>query len=169
MRAAFFVSWDPNSLASLKMHYRDIDLLIPAQVHAVSDDGAITVIDYENMQNTFKTTPDGAIAVLKEDKLHQWMRSINIEIPMMGLLDNYDGINWRVKEMADMLASPAARKNLQQALVEFAIKSHESGIVVDFEGGAERFTIGVQEICGGMFGRAACGEFEIDGSAAGAR
>lgn len=133
LRAAFFVSWDPNSLASLKMHYRDIDLLIPAQVHAVSDDGAITVIDYENMQNTFKTTPDGAIAVLKEDKLHQWMRSINIEIPMMGLLDNYDGINWRVKEMADMLASPAARKNLQQALVEFAIKSHESGIVVDFE------------------------------------
>src|SRR5260370_41027415 len=27
--AAFFVSLDPNSLASLKKHYKDIDLLIP--------------------------------------------------------------------------------------------------------------------------------------------
>src|SRR5205823_12081152 len=27
VRAAFFVSWDPNSLASLKKHYKDIDLL----------------------------------------------------------------------------------------------------------------------------------------------
>ena len=44
LRAAFFVSWDPNSLASLKKHYRDdklkdIDLLMPEQLHAVSSDG----------------------------------------------------------------------------------------------------------------------------------
>jgi cellulose synthase/poly-beta-1,6-N-acetylglucosamine synthase-like glycosyltransferase/peptidoglycan/xylan/chitin deacetylase (PgdA/CDA1 family)/spore germination protein YaaH len=133
LRAAFFVSWDPNSLAALRAHYKDIDLLIPAQVHAVSADGAITVIDYENAQNTFKTTPDGAIATLKEDKLHQWMKSINIELPMMGLLDNYDGVNWRIKEMADMLGNGAARRSLEQSLVEYATKSHESGIVVDFE------------------------------------
>jgi spore germination protein YaaH len=133
LRAAFFVSWDPNSLASLRNHYKDIDLLIPAQVHAVSGDGAITVIDYENGQNTFKTTPDGAIAVLKEDKLHQWMRSVNVELPMMGLLDNYDGVNWRVKEMANMLGNGVARRNLEQSLVEYVTKSHESGIVVDFE------------------------------------
>ena len=93
-------------------------------------------------QNTFKTTPDGAIAVLKEDKLHQWMRSVNIEIPMMGLLDNYDGINWRVKEMADMLASPAARKNLQQALVELRDQVTRVGNRGGFRRGAERFTVG---------------------------
>ena len=32
----FFVSWDPNSMASLKAHYKDIDLLIPEQLHSVS-------------------------------------------------------------------------------------------------------------------------------------
>jgi peptidoglycan-N-acetylglucosamine deacetylase len=133
LRAAFFVSWDPNSMASLKAHYKDIDLLIPAQVHAVSPEGAITVIDYENGQKTFKTSPDGAIAVLREDKLHQWMKSVNVEIPMMGLLDNYDGVNWRIKEMAELLANPGARRKLQGDLVEFATKFHESGIVVDFE------------------------------------
>src|SRR5260370_30681187 len=38
VRAAFFVTWFPNSLASLKNNYKDIDLLIPEQLHAVSAD-----------------------------------------------------------------------------------------------------------------------------------
>src|SRR5450432_2774756 len=105
LRAAFFVSWDSNSMASLKAHYKDIDLLIPEQLHSVTADGALTTVDYENGQSTTKTTPDQAIAILKEDKLHQWMKSVNIEIPMMGLLNNYDGASWHVKEMADMLSN----------------------------------------------------------------
>jgi len=48
------VSWDPNSLASLKKHYKDIDLLIPEQLHAVSADGALTIVDYERGQYTAK-------------------------------------------------------------------------------------------------------------------
>src|SRR5215469_18063008 len=50
LRAAFFVSWDPNSLASLKKHYKELDLLIPEELHSVSADGAITVVDYERNQ-----------------------------------------------------------------------------------------------------------------------
>jgi len=135
LRAAFFVSWDPNSLASLKKHYKDIDLLIPEQLHAVSADGALTVVDYERAQNTAKATPAEAIAVLKNDKLHQWMKSLNppIELPMMGLLNNYDGVQWRIKEMAQMLANFEARQRLVRDVVEYAVESHESGIVVDFE------------------------------------
>ena len=52
LRAAFFVSWDPNSLASLKKHYKDLDLLMPEQLHAVTPDGAITVVDYERGSET---------------------------------------------------------------------------------------------------------------------
>ncbi len=133
LRAAFFVSWDSNSLASLKSHYKDIDLLLPEQLHSVTSDGALTTVDYENGQSASKTTPDQAIAILKEDKLHQWMKSVNIEIPMMGLLNNYDGTSWHVKEMADMLTNANARHRLQHDLVEYATKSHESGIVVDLE------------------------------------
>src|SRR5437870_12664537 len=75
LRAAFFVSWDPNSLASLKKHYKDIDLLIPEQLHAVSADGALTVVDYEHGQNTVKASPSAATAVLKADTPHQRMKS----------------------------------------------------------------------------------------------
>jgi len=135
LRAAFFVSWDPNSLASLKKHYKDIDLLIPEQLHAVSADGALTIVDYERGQYTAKATPAEAISILKDDKLHQWMKSFNppIELPMMGMLNNYDGVEWRIKEMAQMLANPVARQRLVQDVVEYAVESHEAGIVVDFE------------------------------------
>ncbi|OLD18772.1 MAG: hypothetical protein AUI91_09935 [Acidobacteria bacterium 13_1_40CM_3_56_11] len=135
LRAAFFVSWDPNSLASLKKHYKDIDLLIPEQLHAVSADGALTIVDYERGQNTTKATPAEAISILKDDKLHQWMKSFNppIELPMMGMLNNYDGVEWRIKEMAQMLANPVARRRLVRDVVEYAVASHEAGIVVDFE------------------------------------
>jgi len=52
-----FVSWDPNSLASLKKHYKDIDLLIPEQLHAVSADGALTIVDTSAANTLQKTTP----------------------------------------------------------------------------------------------------------------
>src|SRR5713101_3925488 len=135
LRAAFFVSWDANSLASLKKHYKDIDLLIPEQLHAVTPDGALTIVDYERGQNTVKASPAEAISLLKDDKLHQWMKSFNppIELPMMGLVNNYDGVEWRIKEMAQLLASPAARRNLARDIVEYAVESHQAGIVVDFE------------------------------------
>jgi hypothetical protein len=135
VRAAFFVSWDPNSLASLKKHYKDIDLLIPEQLHAVTADGAITIVDYEHGQNRAKVSPPEGVALLKDDKLHQWMKSLNppIELPMMGLLNNYDGVQWRVTEMVQMLANSKARQSLVRDVVEFAVESHEAGIVVDFE------------------------------------
>lgn len=136
VRAAFFVSWDPNSLASLKKHYKDLDLLIPEQLHAVSPDGAMTVVDYEHGQQRIKASPAEAITVLKDDKLHQWMKSVKttgVELPLMGLVNNYDGTTWRIKEMSEMLANARARENLVRSLVEFAVESHEAGIVVDFE------------------------------------
>lgn len=133
LRAAFFVSWDPNSLASLKKHYKDVDLLIAEQLHAVSPDGSLSVVDYQHGQDTIKTSPSEAIALLKEDKLHQWMKSMNVELPMMGLVNNSDGLKWHTKELAQMLASPAARQSVVQNLVEYAVESHEAGIVVDFE------------------------------------
>ncbi len=135
LRAAFFVSWDSNSLATLKKHYKDLDLLMPEQLHSVTADGALSIVDYERGSERVKATPAQAITILKQDKLHQWMRSLNppVELPMMGLLNNYDGSVWRVSEMADMLANPAARQHLVHDVVEYAVQAKQAGIVVDFE------------------------------------
>src|ERR1700694_1459947 len=126
LRAAFFVSWDPNSLASLKKHFREVDLLIPEELHAVTSDGALTIVDYERNQ-TVQATPTAAIALLREDKLHHWMRSVNAEIPMMSLLNNYDGTTWHVKELAALLGNAGARKSLVGQTVEYAVQSHQAG------------------------------------------
>ena len=132
LRAAFYVSWDSNSLAILRKHYKDLDLLIPDQLHAVTPDGALTVVDYERYE-TVKASPEEALARLREDKLHQWMHSANVDLPMMGMVNNYDGATWRVKEMVDLLADPQASTNLINQLVQYAELAHQAGIVVDFE------------------------------------
>src|SRR5579859_6240959 len=106
LRAAFYVSWDANSLASLKKHYKDIDLLIPEQLHGVTPDGVITIVDYtHNQTRPMKATPAEAVSLLRGDELHEWMRSLKsvnpqFELPTMGMLDNYDGYVWRIDEMA---------------------------------------------------------------------
>jgi cellulose synthase/poly-beta-1,6-N-acetylglucosamine synthase-like glycosyltransferase/peptidoglycan/xylan/chitin deacetylase (PgdA/CDA1 family) len=139
LRAAFYVSWDANSLASLKKHYKDIDLLIPEQLHGVTPDGAITIVDYtHNQTRPVKATPAEALALLSGDELHEWIRSMKsvnpqFELPTMGMLDNYDGYVWRIDEMATLLANPAARHTLIQNVTQYAELAHQSGIVVDFE------------------------------------
>src|SRR5487761_1016924 len=113
LRAAFYVNWDSNSLASLQLHYHDIDLLIAEELHAF--------------------TADGSLAVDKDPKLDAWLKTLNIELPMMPLLNNYDGNIWQVQPMADMLASPMARERLETSLVAYAQSHKDAGIAVDFE------------------------------------
>ena len=65
-----------------------------------------------------------------------WMQSTKakgIELPVMSMVNNYDGKDWKVDEMAEMLARPASREKLAKALEAFANSEHEPGIVVDFE------------------------------------
>ncbi len=106
LRAAFYVPWDPASLASLQQHYRDLDLLIPETLHAVS--------------------PDGRLDVKMDPKLLGWMKSAAVEIPSMALLNNYDGTVWRIREMVEMLARPASRQRLVDELVRFATSARRS-------------------------------------------
>ena len=132
LRAAFYVSYDANSLATLKKHYRELDLVVPEELHAVTPDGGLTVVDYERYLSV-KASPEEAISIIREDKLHQWMHAANIEIPIMGMLNNYDGQTWRIQEMVQLLANPKARASLVRDTVQYAIEAHEVGIVVDFE------------------------------------
>jgi cellulose synthase/poly-beta-1,6-N-acetylglucosamine synthase-like glycosyltransferase/peptidoglycan/xylan/chitin deacetylase (PgdA/CDA1 family)/spore germination protein YaaH len=114
LRAAFFVAWDPNSMASLQRHYRDLDILMPEALHAVSPEGRL----------------DEANDI---EKLYAWMKSGNIELPVMALVNNYDGTTWRIPEMAQMLARPESRSRLVNSLTKYALDHEQLGIVVDFE------------------------------------
>jgi len=113
LRAAFYVPWDSTSLASLKLHYRDLDVLMPEMLHAI--------------------TGDGEVKIEADAKLADWYRVSGSELPMMPLVNNFDGKDWRAKELAEMLARPEARLRLRNDLLRFARQGNYVGIVVDFE------------------------------------
>lgn len=113
LRAAFYVPWDSTSLASLKLHYRDLDVLMPEMLHAI--------------------TPDGRTQVELDPKLADWYRSSGSELLMMPLVNNFDGKDWRSRELAEMLAQPGSRQQLRTELLRFARQGNHVGIVVDFE------------------------------------
>jgi hypothetical protein len=134
LRAAFYVSWDPNSLAALQDHYKNIDLLIPEELHAVLADGSLSVVDYYTA-HVLTLPPAQALRVLQGDKLHIWLKTLTEKErpPMMALVNNYDGSEWRVQELVQFLANKESRRKLVQGLVQFAIVANQPGIVVDFE------------------------------------
>jgi peptidoglycan-N-acetylglucosamine deacetylase len=120
LRAAFYVTDDPTSFASLQMHYRDLDLLIPNVLDAVSSDGKL-----EAEQDT---------------KLSGFLQSLQtrtppVDLQVMPMVQNYDPKTnaWCPPSMLQMLANPAARENLARQLEEYADAEHQAGIVVDFE------------------------------------
>src|SRR5262249_16162438 len=78
----------------------------------------------------------GRMDVDQDPKLLNWMQTIKakgVELPVMSMVNNYDGKDWKVPEMADMLSRPASRERLSKELEQFALSQHEPGIVGDFE------------------------------------
>src|SRR5271155_5670480 len=120
LRAAFYVGDDYTSLASLQLHYHDLDLLIPEELHAVTLDG------------TLNADQDTKLAGFLQSLLS---RTPPVDMQVMSMVNNYDAKAnvWCPPAMLQMWAYPAARQNLGRALEEFADAERQAGIVVDFE------------------------------------
>ena len=120
LRAAFYVSEEPTSFASLQLHYRDLDLLIPEALRAVSAGGKL------------EAEPDPKLAGF----LHSLQaRTPPVDLQVMSMVNDYDPVKneWCPPETLAMLANPVARENLAMQLEEYADAEHQPGIVVDFE------------------------------------
>jgi peptidoglycan-N-acetylglucosamine deacetylase len=136
VRAAFYVPYDPNSLASLQLHYRDIDLLIPETLHSLTPDGSLDVVTPDGKLH--RVPPDGRLSIVPDPKLASWMEtkekeSASFDLPIMGLMNNSDGTNWQNDRLTAMLTSSTARQALIQTAVLYTQAQKQSGVVVDFE------------------------------------
>ena len=120
LRAAFYVSDDYMSFASLQSHYHDLDLLIPEALHAVSADGRLDA------------DPDPKLSAFLQSLQ---ARTPPVELPVMAMVNNYNAVTneWCPPAFLQMLASPATRAHLATSLEEYADAERQSGIVVDFE------------------------------------
>ncbi len=113
IQAAFYVSWDSTSFASLRENYKHLDLLIPEELHAIY--------------------PDGHLRPEIDPKLEAWERRVGVELPVMPLVNDTDGNAWHAEETAKALENPKARHRMESELLAFALTRHSAGIVVDFE------------------------------------
>jgi peptidoglycan-N-acetylglucosamine deacetylase len=117
LRMAFYVSDDYMSFVSLQQHFHQLDLVVPDALHAVYADGDV------------QSDPDPKLTAFVAS-----LKTRGIDLPVMPMVNNYDGkLGWCPPEFLQMLANPAARKNLAQQLEAYAAERHEPGIVVDFE------------------------------------
>jgi cellulose synthase/poly-beta-1,6-N-acetylglucosamine synthase-like glycosyltransferase/spore germination protein YaaH/peptidoglycan/xylan/chitin deacetylase (PgdA/CDA1 family) len=134
LRAAFYIDSDARALASLKMHYKDLDLIFPEEVHVISADGLVDVMDSSDHEHPHLGA-DEAARINAASRLHSWMLSANVEIQVMALVNNIDeeGEIWNAKELSQLLANPAARKKLEGTLVTYLLQMHEQGMCLDFE------------------------------------
>ena len=131
LRAAFYVPYDPNSLASLQLHYHDIDVLIPETLHTVAADGSLAVVTPDGILH--QVPNDGRLSISPDPKLAAWMESSGVELPVMALMNNSDGTNWQTRELFAMMTSPAARHRLIQTTVQYILAQKQTGLVIDFE------------------------------------
>jgi peptidoglycan-N-acetylglucosamine deacetylase len=134
VRAAFYVPYDPNSLASLQLHYHDIDLLIPETLHSLTPDGSLDVVTPDGKLH--RVPPDGRLSIVPDPKLAAWMEAreaSGLELPIMGLMNNSDGTNWQNDKLIAMMTTPAARQTLIRTAVLYTQAQKQSGVVIDFE------------------------------------
>jgi cellulose synthase/poly-beta-1,6-N-acetylglucosamine synthase-like glycosyltransferase/peptidoglycan/xylan/chitin deacetylase (PgdA/CDA1 family)/spore germination protein YaaH len=113
LRMAFYVSWDPASFASLRLHHTEIDLLVPESLHL--------------------TTADGAVTAEGDATLEEFLRSTPTDLQVMPLANNSDGTAWYSKELGELLASPTARARAVAQLLDHVVTRRRPGLVLDFE------------------------------------
>ncbi|HEY4741558.1 MAG TPA: glycosyltransferase [Candidatus Acidoferrales bacterium] len=113
LRAAFYENGDPSGFASLQQHYHDLDLLIPEGLKSV--------------------TTDGRLDVDLDPKIPDWMHTTGVELPLMPLLQNSDGVVWHIKEMSEMLSHQPARSALIGSIVRYEVAQRFAGVALDFE------------------------------------
>lgn len=117
-RYAHLVTWDENSIASLKRNARSLDALIVEWLSLGGTDGTVR-----------SNTPD------KELLVRRWIGANAPHLPLYPLVNNYDSEakSWDGAGAAKMMASEEARGKFIGDLHRYVVAGSFHGAVLDFE------------------------------------
>lgn len=112
----FFVNWDDTSLTSLKQNLTSLDMVIGEWLHLVGEDGALR----------------------EDDPIHQtnathYVRARRPDLPLVPLVNNWNGKEWEGEKLGRMLANPAARAHVIAQLDDYVERHQFAGVSIDFE------------------------------------
>lgn len=130
IRAAFYVTWDAGSLASLREYVHQIDLLYPEWLHVTTPDGHVKGVT--ELNKLFDVVQNGRVQSV-DTKVMPLMRFEKAETEVLPLVNNFDPTTDQWIDIATLLNDPAARGTLRQQLAAFLASDQYKGLNLDFE------------------------------------
>ena len=112
----FFVNWDDASMSSLKENLDSLDTVIAEWLHLSDEDGTIREDD-----------------PIRTAQVTKYIRSRRPDLPLVPLINNWNGKTWEGAKLTRMLANRVARKHTIDQLLTFVESHHYAGISIDFE------------------------------------
>ncbi|HXY15948.1 MAG TPA: glycosyltransferase [Terriglobales bacterium] len=128
-RAAFYVAWDAASFSSLREYARQIDLLYPEWLHAVTRDGRLQAIDEQT--GKFFDVLQGTTPRTVDDKVMPFLKSEGTGMEVYPMVNNSNGADW--VDISGFLNDPAARARFRHEIAVFLASDKYRGLMVDFE------------------------------------
>ena len=92
IRAAFYVPYDAASFSSLREYARQIDLLFPDWLHAITPDGRLQGID-EQTNKFFDVIQDSTVRPVDE-KVMPFLKLEETGMEVFPMVNNFDGVDW---------------------------------------------------------------------------
>ena len=116
LAVGFFVNWDDASMSSLKQNLDNLDMVIAEWLHLAAEDGSLREND-----------------PARQTHVTDYIRTRYPDLPIMPLVNNWNGQAWEGAKLARMLASPAARARVIDQLAAYVERHRFAGISIDFE------------------------------------
>jgi cellulose synthase/poly-beta-1,6-N-acetylglucosamine synthase-like glycosyltransferase/spore germination protein YaaH/peptidoglycan/xylan/chitin deacetylase (PgdA/CDA1 family) len=132
IRAAFYVTWDAASFASLREYVHQIDILYPEWLHVLTPDGKTQAITPEN--HLFPLV-EGGVVHAADDKVMTFLKQEKAETEVMPLVNNFDPTkNQWIEHIDAFLNSAEARASFRRDMAKFLASDNYKGLTLDFEG-----------------------------------
>ncbi len=129
VRAAFYVSWDAASFASLREYAHQIDLLYPEWLHVLTPDGRVQAVD-EDTGNYFPVV-EGSTVHPVDSKVMPFLKNEDTGMEVFPMVNNSDGSSW--VDISAFLNNPDARAHFRQQIAAFLATDKYHGLMIDFE------------------------------------
>jgi len=130
IRAAFYVPWDAASFSSLRTYSRQIDMLYPDWLHAISADGRVQGIDEQT--GKFFDIVQGNTVRPVDDMVMPFLEAEDPGMEVFPMVSNSDGTNW-IADVAKFLEDPDARGLFRRQISQFLSSGRYRGLMIDFE------------------------------------
>jgi cellulose synthase/poly-beta-1,6-N-acetylglucosamine synthase-like glycosyltransferase/peptidoglycan/xylan/chitin deacetylase (PgdA/CDA1 family)/spore germination protein YaaH len=131
LRAAFYVTWDPASFATVRMYLHQIDVLYPEWLHVLTPDGKLQGL---HPDNTLFDVMNGTVVRPVDDKLMPYLKEVSAETEVLPLVNNYDPLANKWANIQPFVMDPGLRAEFRRNILAFlATDSRYKGLTLDFE------------------------------------